>query len=478
MRVMNGIDATRRIRDADGPPVLILTTFDDDETLWAAIDAGAAGFVLKDAPAADLIRAVRTVASGAAWLDPQVTPRVLAIYRTTVLPQAREQERAAQLTDREHDVLRLIAEGSTNAEIADRAARQRRHGEEPRRVDLHQARRARPGRGDRVRLPARHRVTPRSELTTGPSSDDTGGGRPYRRRHDCAVGDPATHQAVRRPRRRRRRRPHRHEGEIFGILGLNGAGKTTLVECAQGLRHPDGGTVRLLGRDPARDRSALASRVGSQLQDSNLPERMRVSEAVALFADRRMSPDAVAEWGLDRLWGKSFGSLSGASGSACSSPWRSLNEPEIVFLDELTQGLDPSARRVVWDLVKLIRARGTTVVLVTHFIDEAEVLCDRVVVMRDGRFVAHGSPAELVEQYGPGVGVSFTDAARRRRRAPFDLRRALGRSLRRPGRAARRPPDAGPRRRPPRRGQPGSRRPRCRWTSTSTNRPSRTPSST
>jgi DNA-binding NarL/FixJ family response regulator len=118
MRVMNGIDATRRIRDAGGPPVLILTTFDDDETLWSAIDAGAAGFVLKDAPAVDLIRAVRTVASGAAWLDPQVTPRVLAIYRTTVLPQAREQERAAQLTEREHEVLRLIAGGATNAEIA------------------------------------------------------------------------------------------------------------------------------------------------------------------------------------------------------------------------------------------------------------------------------------------------------------------------------------------------------------------------
>jgi DNA-binding NarL/FixJ family response regulator len=120
MRVMNGIEATRRIHDADGPPVLILTTFDDDHTLLGAIDAGAAGFVLKDAPAVDLIRAVRTVASGAAWLDPQVTPRMLTIYRTTVLPQARQQARADELTEREHDVLRLIAAGATNAEIAEK----------------------------------------------------------------------------------------------------------------------------------------------------------------------------------------------------------------------------------------------------------------------------------------------------------------------------------------------------------------------
>jgi ABC-2 type transport system ATP-binding protein len=199
------------------------------------------------------------------------------------------------------------------------------------------------------------------------------------------------------------------EGEIFGILGLNGAGKTTLVECAQGLRRPDAGSVRLLGRDPRHERSALAARVGSQLQDSNLPERMRVNEAVKLFAERRVSRDAIAEWGLDELWSKSFGSLSGGQRQRLFIALALVNEPEIVFLDELTQGLDPAARRIVWDLVKQIRDRGTTVVLVTHFTDEAEVLCDRVVMMRDGRLVAHGSPAELVERHGPGVGVSFTD---------------------------------------------------------------------
>jgi ABC-2 type transport system ATP-binding protein len=201
------------------------------------------------------------------------------------------------------------------------------------------------------------------------------------------------------------------EGEIFGILGLNGAGKTTMVECAQGLRRPDAGSVRLLGRDPRRERSLLASRVGSQLQDSNLPERMRVSEAVKLFADRRVSRGAVAEWGLAELWSKSFGSLSGGQRQRLFIALALVNEPEIVFLDELTQGLDPSARRVVWDLVKRIRDRGTTVVLVTHFTDEAEILCDRVVVMRDGGLVAHGSPSELVEQHGPGVGMTFTDSA-------------------------------------------------------------------
>jgi ABC-2 type transport system ATP-binding protein len=190
------------------------------------------------------------------------------------------------------------------------------------------------------------------------------------------------------------------QGEIFGILGLNGAGKTTLVECAQGLRRSDAGSVRLLGRDPQRERSALAGRVGSQLQDSNLPERMRVSEAVRLFAERPVSRDAMAEWGVDQLWGKSFGSLSGGQRQRLFIALALLNEPEIVFLDELTQGLDPAARRVVWGLVQRIRDRGTTVVLVTHFTEEAEVLCDRVVVMRDGRLVAG---------HGPGIGVSFTD---------------------------------------------------------------------
>ncbi len=200
-------------------------------------------------------------------------------------------------------------------------------------------------------------------------------------------------------------------GEIVGILGHNGAGKTTTVECAQGLRTPTAGSVSILGVDVVRHRNQLGSRVGSQLQDSSLPDRLRVGEAMRLFSDRPVGPDDVAAWGLDHLWSQAFGTLSGGQQQRLFIALALVNSPELVFLDELTQGLDPVARQEIWATIRQVRDGGTTVVLVTHFVDEAEALCDRVVVMADGSVRAEGAPDDLVDRHGPGVGMRYTDPA-------------------------------------------------------------------
>jgi ABC-2 type transport system ATP-binding protein len=201
---------------------------------------------------------------------------------------------------------------------------------------------------------------------------------------------------------------HVERGEIFGILGTNGAGKTTSVECAQGLRRPDAGSVRVLGLDPIADRSSLAGRVGSQLQDSNLPERLRVEEAVWLFAESETSAARVMdEWDLLSIRRTPFGALSGGQRQRLLLALALLNDPEVVFLDELTQGLDPDARRSVWGLIEQVRDTGATVVLVTHFTEEAEALCDRVAVMRGGRVIAEGTPDQLIEHFSGGVRLRF-----------------------------------------------------------------------
>lgn len=197
-------------------------------------------------------------------------------------------------------------------------------------------------------------------------------------------------------------------GEIFGLLGTNGAGKTTSVECAQGIRRPDHGHIRVLGHDPITERGALAGRVGSQLQDSSLPDRLRVGEAIALFADSSAQMDrAMDEWRLTELTKVPFAGLSGGQRQRLFLALALLNRPEVVFLDELTQGLDPDARRTVWTLIEQVREQGTTVVLVTHFMEEAEVLCDRLAVMTNGKVVATGTAEHLIERYGPGVRVRF-----------------------------------------------------------------------
>ena len=203
------------------------------------------------------------------------------------------------------------------------------------------------------------------------------------------------------------------EGEIFGILGVNGAGKTTTVECLQGLRRPDSGRMRVLGLDPRKARSQLRALVGSQLQASALPDRLRVNEAVLLFGDgdRYSAYRLLETWNLAALGRTSFASLSGGQRQRLFIALALLNEPRVVFFDELTQGLDPLARGEVWGAIRDVRDRGTTVVLVTHFMDEAEALCDRVAVMRAGRVVDAGTPAELIARHARATTVSFTPPA-------------------------------------------------------------------
>jgi ABC-2 type transport system ATP-binding protein len=206
------------------------------------------------------------------------------------------------------------------------------------------------------------------------------------------------------------------EGEIFGILGVNGAGKTTTVECLQGLRRPDDGRMRVLGVDPRTAGSQLRKLVGSQLQASALPDRLRVDEAVRLFGDgnRRSADRLLDTWNLAGLRRSSFASLSGGQRQRLFIALALLNEPRVVFFDELTQGLDPLARSDVWLAIRDVRDRGATVVLVTHFMDEAEALCDRVAAMRGGRIVDTGTPADLITRHAHTTTVTFTPPA------PFD----------------------------------------------------------
>jgi ABC-2 type transport system ATP-binding protein len=202
------------------------------------------------------------------------------------------------------------------------------------------------------------------------------------------------------------------QGEIFGLLGPNGAGKTTTIECVQGLRRPDHGRVRVLGIDPQRQRAALRRRIGSQLQESALPDRLKVWEALDLFAS--LTPDnpgwstLAEQWGLAGKSRSSFASLSGGERQRLFVALALVNQPEVVFLDEMTQGLDPAGRRVAWDLIRAIRERGSTVVLVTHHLDEAEQLCDRLAIINGGRVVTVGRPQELIARSSKGVRLWFT----------------------------------------------------------------------
>ena len=202
------------------------------------------------------------------------------------------------------------------------------------------------------------------------------------------------------------------EGEIFGLIGPNGAGKTTTMECVEGNRVPDKGTISVLGLDPRRDANALRQRIGVQHQEAHLQKRIKVWEAVDLWRSlypRVVDTDALlARLGLEAKRTAWFMTLSGGQKQRLFIALALIHEPEVVFLDELTTGLDPQARRAIWALVTGIRDRGTTVFLTTHLMEEAEKLCDRVAIIEHGRIIELGTPADLVQKHCPERSVVFT----------------------------------------------------------------------
>ncbi|MEV6590002.1 ABC transporter ATP-binding protein [Streptomyces acidicola] len=205
------------------------------------------------------------------------------------------------------------------------------------------------------------------------------------------------------------------EGEIFGILGPNGAGKTTTVECVEGLRRPDSGRIRVAGHDPAADRGPVTRVLGAQLQESELQPKITVREALELYAACYPDP---ADWhalaerlGLTEQLGKRFAKLSGGQKQRLFIALALVGNPRIVVLDELTTGLDPRARRDTWRLIQDIRASGVTVLLVTHFMEEAQRLCDRIALIDRGRITALDTPSGLIERTASGTEISFRPSA-------------------------------------------------------------------
>jgi ABC-2 type transport system ATP-binding protein len=207
-----------------------------------------------------------------------------------------------------------------------------------------------------------------------------------------------------------------HDGEIFGLIGPNGAGKTTTMECVEGIRKPDRGTIAVLGLDPFRDVYQVQERIGVQLQQAHLQKRIKVWEAVHLWASLYKKPVSHGERLLEQLgladkrnaW---FMTLSGGQQQRLFIALALINDPEVVFLDELTTGLDPQARRAIWELVRGIRARGKTVFMTTHLMEEAERLCDRVAIIEHGRIIDVDSPQGLVDKHCPDRSVVLATEA-------------------------------------------------------------------
>ncbi|HUB92961.1 MAG TPA: ABC transporter ATP-binding protein [Verrucomicrobiae bacterium] len=203
-----------------------------------------------------------------------------------------------------------------------------------------------------------------------------------------------------------------NEGEIFGILGPNGAGKTTTVECITGLRRPDAGTIAILGLNPQTDREALHAVVGVQLQSSTFPDKLKVGEILDLYRSFYHNPANPKELahglGLSEKLNSYYKTLSGGQKQRLSVALSLIGQPRVAVLDEMTTGLDPQARLDVWELLEKIRDRGTTIILVTHFMEEAQRLCDKVALIDKGRIMALDSPQGLIDEVTGGKQVRFT----------------------------------------------------------------------
>ncbi|MBN2460479.1 MAG: ABC transporter ATP-binding protein [Candidatus Cloacimonetes bacterium] len=203
-----------------------------------------------------------------------------------------------------------------------------------------------------------------------------------------------------------------YQGEIFGMVGPNGAGKTTTIECIESLRRPDAGEVEVLGLDPVKDHKQLCERIGVQLQESSLPDRLHVDEALDLFSSfYRKSinwQELLLDLGLQEKARNAYVNLSGGQKQRLFIALALVNDPEIVFFDELTTGLDPQARRTMWELVHRIRDKGKTVFLTTHFMEEAERLCDRVAIIDCGKLIALDTPENLIRDLKEGQRIIFT----------------------------------------------------------------------
>ena len=202
------------------------------------------------------------------------------------------------------------------------------------------------------------------------------------------------------------------EGEIFGLIGPNGAGKTTTMECVQGHRVADKGTISVLGLDPRRDSTQLRQRIGVQHQEAHLQKRIKVWEAVdlwsSLYGNVQDGEALLKRLGLESKRNAWFMTLSGGQKQRLFIALALIHEPEVVFLDELTTGLDPQARRAIWELVTGIRERGATVFMTTHLMEEAERLCDRVAIIEHGKLIEVGTPRELVRKHCPERTVVYT----------------------------------------------------------------------